>query len=111
MSCRWRASFASAQGGHVSYPLGLSLGSGNCLTVLPVFKSSLPPIPCEQASPVGCRERMCSQDKGGHFYRGMCWAAWLLGDERVAHRHCGPDGLSNRPAGEASAAWSLRRQE
>lgn len=34
------------------FPLGLWLGSVNCLKGLPVFKSSLPPIQCEQASPV-----------------------------------------------------------
>lgn len=34
------------------FPLGLWLGSVNCLNGLPVFKSSLPPIQCEQAPTV-----------------------------------------------------------
>lgn len=71
-----------------SFPLVLWLGSVNCLKGLPVFKSSLAPIQCEQASPVrGAEKGRAPETKGAASIEaraGQAWAARPLGDEQVA---------------------------
>lgn len=85
------------------FPLGLWLGSGNGLKGVPVLKSSLPPVQCEQASLVrGAEKGRAPETQGAASIEaraGWAWAARPLGDEQVANSHCGPSGHSEGPAG------------